>query len=303
MICIYMNDDRVKVIDGKKKGSKILVKKFYDIPTKTASLESGNIKDLMAFSQILQECIQDNELKKGPATFVIDNTRMVLKEMIVPDVAPVKVKQIIYNEIFTDSKGSSNTLDYIVAEKFKNEEKKKRCKIHMTYLPTDAISNIFVAGAEVDLKPKVLDIGPNATTKLIEMMIKKRVGLEETFILVDYKETFLTLYVFDQGKRQISKSTILYVAEDRVDINYVVSEIVNNVNSLLRFYESRNEDRSVSAVYLTGHISVLNDSMQELADSLSMVVSHLPCPNFVLGMDLTDFNAYSCAIGAFIRKG
>ena len=303
MICIYMNDDRVKVLDGKKKGSKILIKKFFDIPTKTGSLESGNIKDLMAFSQILQECIQENELKKGPATFVIDNSRLVLKEMIVPDVAPVKVKQIITNEIFTDAKGNTNTLDYIVAERFKNEEKKKRCKVHMTYLSTDAISSIYVSGSEVELRPKVLDIGPNSTTKLIELMIKKKMGLEETFILVDYKETFLTLYVFDQGKRQLSKSTILYVSEDHVDINYVVSEIINNVNSLLRFYESRNEDRSVSAVYLTGHISILNDSMQELADSLSMVVSHLPCPNFVLGMDLTDFNAYSCALGAFIRKG
>ena len=49
-----------------------------------------------------------------------------------------------------------------------------------------------------------------------------------------------------------------------------------------------------SAVYLTGHISVLNDSMQELADSLSMVVSHLPCPNFVLGMDLTDLMLTAC---------
>lgn len=303
MICVYMNDDRVKVLDVKPKGSKFLIKKAFDIPTKTGSLESGNIKDLMAFSQILQECIQDNMLSKGPAYFVIDNSRLVLKEMIVPDVSPDKVKQIIYNEIFSDSKGATNTLDYIVAERFKNEEKKKRCKVHMTYMPTDAISSIYVAGSEVELKPKVLDIGPNSTTKLIERMIKKRIGLEETFILVDYKETFLSLYVFDQGKRQLSKSTILYVAEDHIDINYVISEIINNVNSLLRFYESRNEDRSVSAVYLTGHIDVLNDSMQELADSLSMVVSHLPCPDFVLGLDLSDFNAYSCAIGALIRKG
>lgn len=302
MICIYMNDDRIKFLEGKA-GSKIAIKKFFDIPTKTASIESGNIKDLMAFSQIIQECMNENDIKGGPVTFVLDNSRMVLKEMIVPDVTPVKVKQIIANEIFTDSKSSSNTLDYIVAERFKNEEKKKRCKVHMTYLPTEVISNIYVAGAEVELKPKVLDIGPNAMTKLIERMVKKRIGLEETFILVDYKETFLTLYVFDQGKRQISKSTVLYIAEDHVDINYIISEIVNNVNSLLRFYESRNEDRTVKAVYLTGHVGVLNDSMQELADSLSMVVSHLPCPNFVLGMDLTDFNAYSCAIGAFIRKG
>lgn len=303
MICIYMNDDRVKIIEGKCSGSKIAINKFFDIPTKTASLDSGNIKDLMAFSQILQECIQDSNLKKGPATFVIDSSRLVLKEMIVPDVAPQKVKQIVSNEIFTDAKGNTNTIDYVVSERFKNEEKKRRAKIHMTYLPTDAISSIYVAGSEVELKPKVLDIGPNATTKLIERMIKRRVGLEDTFILVDYKETFLSLYVFDQGKRQISKSTILYVSEDNIDTNYVVSEIINNVNSLLRFYESRNEDKSVSAVYLTGHISILNDYMQELADSLSMVVSHLPCPDFVLGMDLTDFNAYSCAIGALIRKG
>lgn len=302
MICIYMNDDRVKIIEGKA-GGKITVKKFFDIPTKTASLESGNIKDIMAFSQILQECIQENELKTSDAYFVIDNNRLVLKEMIVPDVATAKVKQIIINEIFSDNKTNTNTLDYIIADKFKNEEKKKRCKVYMTYLPTDAISNIYIAGSEVELKPKVLDIGPNSTTKLIEKMVKKKIGLEETFILVDYKETFMTLYVFDKGKRQISKSTILYGSEKNIDISYVVKEIINNVNSLLRFYESRNEDKSVSAVYLTGHISVLNDSMQELADSLSMVVSHLPCPSFVVGMDLTDFNAYSCALGAFIRKG
>lgn len=303
MICIYVNDDRVKIVDGKASGKKIIIKKIIDVPTKSGSIENGSVKDLMAFSQVLQECIQDHELKPGACYFVVDNSRIVLKEMNVPAVAPAKVKQIIASEIFTDQKGSNSTLDYIIADSFKNEEKKNRYRIHMTYLPTEAVSNFYVAGSEVELKPQVLDIGPNATTKLIEKMYKQKVELEETFVLVDYKETFLSLYIFDKGKRQISKSTILYVSQDEIDTSYINSEIINNVNSLIRFYESRNEDRTISAVYITGHIDHLNDSMQELADSLSMMVSHLPCPDFCMGVDLADFNAYSCAIGALIRKG
>ncbi len=303
MINVYVSDDKIKFVDGKASGKKLVIKSCHEVRSKTGSIETGNIKDLMAFSQVMQEAIQDYAIKVGPATFIVDNSRLVLKEMDVPDVAPVKIKQIVANEIFTDAKSSTNTLDYMVESRFKNEEKKKRCKVNVTFLPSEVISNIYKCGSEVLMKPKILDIAPNALSKLVERMIKdKKTQLEETFIVVEYKETFLSLLVFDKGQRQLSKSTILYVSEDAIDVYYVVSEIVNNVNSLIRFYESRNENRNITAIYLTGQVEPLNDSMQDLADNLRMIVAHLPCPSYVMGVDLMEFNAYSSAIGGLIRK-
>jgi hypothetical protein len=42
--------------------------------------------------------------------------------------------------------------------------------------------------------------------------------------------------------------------------------------------------------------------MQNLADSVNMMVAHLPLPAFVKGVSLFEYNAFSCALGAFIRR-
>ena len=302
MLCVNISDDRIKIVDGKKSGGKIIVNKCYEIETKAGSMESGNIKDLMAFSQVLQECITSGGIKNTDLTYVLDHPRVIFREMVVPDVGADKVKLIVGNEIFSDSKMANNTLDYIVESVFKNEEGKKRARITVTYVSNDSIDSLHTAATELGMRPTVLDVAPNSISKLVERFCKSNRGvLEDTFVLLDFKDSFISLYVFDGGQRKFSKNSTLYVGNAN-DTNYLLGELTSNINSVIRFYESRS-GVNVTAIYITGNVEALSDDLlQGLAESMNMMISHFPIPTFVKGVDIYDFNKYSGAIGAFLRR-
>ncbi len=303
MICIYISDDKIKLIDGALSGGRIAVKSFYDISTKAGSMESGSIKDLVVFAQILQDCLTTNNIKPDKAIFVIDNSRIVFREMVVPDVPDNKIRLIIQSEILADSKVANTTLDYIIVERFKNEEKKPKLKIRVTYVTNDCIDSLQNSATELGMTPTVLDIAPNSISKLVAQYAKNdKKMLEDTFLLLDYKDTFISINVYSNYNCEFSKSTVLYAGEEgELDRDYLLQELTSNVNSVVRFYESRTE-KDVKAVYITGNAAVLDDILQEFADSVNMLVSHLPLPSFIKGMNLMEFNAFSCALGAFIRR-
>lgn len=302
MLSVNIGDDKIKIVDGKMSGGKVIVNKCYDIETKVGAMESGNIKDLMAFSQVLQDCINSGGIKGTNLNYVLDNPRVIFREMTVPSVSRDKVKLIVANEIFSDTKMANNTLDYIVEGTFKNEEGKKRARITVTYVSNDAIDSLHTAATELGMRPTVLDVAPNSISKLVERICKSSKEMrDQTFVLLDYKDSFISLYVFDNGLRKFSKNSTLYVGATK-DNNYLLGELTSNVNSVIRFYESRS-GKNVSAIYITGNIEALDDELlQGLAESLNLMISHLPIPSFVKGVDIFDFNKYSGAIGAFLRR-
>lgn len=306
MICVYISDEKIKLIEGDARGNKISVQRFYDINTKAGSLESGSIKDTVIFTQALQDCMQATNMKPGKAFYVLDNSRIVFREMIVPDVPEQKLKKVIQSELFADSKGQNSTIDYIVIGKFKDDKKVSKLRVMVTYINNEIIDNLSVSAVELGLTPVSLDIGPNAMSKLISLYnsnANDRKLLTKTFVLLDYKDTFISVYIFDEFVQQFTKSSVLYVTDpDNLDLSYLTSELSTQLNSTIRYYQSRNPEKSIEAVFVTGNALVLDQIMQSLADSVNLMISHLPLPSFVKGLELLDYNAFTCALGTFVRR-
>lgn len=306
MICVYISDEKIKLIEGDARGNKITVQRFYDINTKAGSLESGAIKDTVVFTQALQDCMQATNMKPAKACYVLDNSRIVFREMIVPDVPEQKLKKVIQSELFADSKGQNSTIDYIVIDKFKDDKKISKLRVMVTYINNEIIDNLSVSAVELGLTPISLDIGPNAMSKLISLYnsnANDRKLLTKTFVLLDYKDTFISVYIFDDFVQQFTKSSVLYVTDpDNLDLSYLASELSTQLNSTIRYYQSRNPEKSIEAVFVTGNALVLDQIMQTLADSVNLMISHLPLPSFVKGLELLDYNAFTCALGTFVRR-
>lgn len=306
MICIYISDDKIKLLDGAMSGNRIAINSFYDISTKAGSMEGGAIKDTVVFTQSLQDCLQSTNIKPGKVTYVLDSSRVVFREMIVPDVPESKLKKVIMGELFADNKANSNTIDYIVLERFRSENKSYKLRIMVTYVTNEVIDNLHMSAMELNLQPVILDIAPNTISKLIGQYNKSaadRKLLVKTFVLLDYKDTFITITVFDNFVNKFSKSSVLYVADpEHPDPAYLASELSTQLNNTIRYFHSRYDDCEVEAVYVTGNAIVLDPVMQSIADSVNLMISHLPLPSFVKGISLLDYNAFSDALGAFIRR-
>lgn len=306
MICIYISDDKIKLLEGGMSGSRIAVSSFYDISTRAGCIEGDAIKDMVVFTQSLQDCLQTTNIKPGKVTYVLDSSRVVFREMIVPDVPDNKLKKVIVSELFSDSKATSNTVDYVVLERFKGENKAYKLRIMVTYVSNEVIDNLHTSAMELGLQPVVLDIAPNAISKLIAQYDKSssdRKLLSETFVLLDYKDTFITITVFDKFKSMFSKSSVLYVSDaEHPDMNYLATELSSQLNGTIRYFQTRYPDSEVQAVYVTGNAGVLESIMQDIADAVRLMIGPLPLPSFVKGMELLDYNAFSDALGAFIRR-
>lgn len=306
MICVYISDDKIKLIDGAQSGSHIVVKSFYDISTRAGNMESGAIKDTVVFTQTLQDCLQSTNIKPGKVTYVLDSSRVVFREMIVPDVPDGKLKKVIVSELFSDSKASTNTIDYVVLEKFKGDNKANKLRIMVTYINNEIIDALHTSAMELNLQPTVLDIAPNTIGKLISLYAKSsadRKLLTPTFVLLDFKGSFLTITVFDKFQAKFSKSSVLYSADpDHPDMGYLSKEICSQLVNTIRYYHTRNDESEISAVFVTGNVVMLDPIMQDIADAVNLMISHLPLPSFVKGMSLLDYNAFSDALGSFIRR-
>lgn len=287
-------------------GNRIAVNSFYDISTRAGCIEGDAIKDMVVFTQSLQDCLQTTNIKPGKVTYVLDSSRVVFREMIVPDVPDNKLKKVIISELFSDAKASTNTVDYVVLERFKGENKAFKLRIMVTYVSNEVIDNLHTSAMELGLQPVALDIAPNTIAKLIAQYEKSgtdRKLLTNTFVLLDYKETFITITVFDKFKSMFSKSSVLYVADAaNPDMAYLATELSSQLNSTIRYFQTRYPDSEVEAVYVTGNAGMIEPIMQDIADAVRLMIGPLPLPSFIKGMELLDYNAFSDALGSFIRR-
>ena len=289
MICIYISDDKIKLLDGSYGSGRINVSSFYDISTRAGYMEGDSIKDLVVFTQSLQDCLQSTNIKPGKVTYVLDSSRVVFREMIVPDVPDAKLKKVIVSELFSDAKAASNTVDYIVVDKFKGENKTAKLRIMVTYVSNEVIDNLHTSAMELNLQPVVLDIAPNTIVKLIAQYAKSgsdRKLLESSFVLVDYKDTFITISIFENFVNKFSKSTALLSNDpENPDMAYLASELTSQLVNTLRYYQSRNDESEMKAIYVTGNVGMLDNSvLQNMADQTGIMISYLPLPSFVKGL-------------------
>ena len=302
MLSIYLSDDRIKIVDGQIKGKKFYIKKFAETVTDVGSIETGSIKDVLAFTQAIQSLMNENGIKPQKVVVVLDNSRIVFREQEVPALPEKKLKVILMSDLFSDAKSKNYVIDYVVDEQFKGEDNKKRYRIHVTYQTSDAINSIAKGVNELSMKCMSIDVAQNSISKLMA----DTGTLSGLNLLIDYENTFISLYILDGNKRRFSKSSIMYTKppEDTPpDWEYFVKEFQNNIVSVCNFYEQKNKGAKIDNIYLTGNISALPDAfIQQLANVTKMPVSYLPCPNNVIGMDHFDFNNYSSAIGALIIR-
>lgn len=303
MLSLYLSDDKIRLVECVVKSKKYYIKRLIETESKTGSIETGNIKDVLALSQTIQEMMNDNGIKSQKVNIVLDNSRIVFRETVVPALPPKKLKVILATEFFADGKQKNNCIDYVVDTQFVDEEKKKKYKVYITYQSIDAILSLSKCCKELGLKIGAIDIAQNSTKKLLEEFYK---NITATSLLVDYKDSFISLYIFENGQRKYSKSSQINAKPSTGefgDDEYFVAELNNNINSVCRYYESKNEGVNVDAVYLTGNISVLNDSiLQQLSNKCKLTVSYLPCPETIIGVDINDFNKFSCTIGGMLRR-
>lgn len=304
MNCIYISDEYLGFVNGKVSGKNLKIKRFVRKQTDCANTENGTLKDKLEFAQVVQSFLDDTSTKERNTYVVLDNPRLVLKEMDLPFVDDKKFKILLANEVFPDGKMNNNIVDYVIDEVYKSEDKKKRCKARVSFLSNELIDEIKDVLIEMRLKPIVMDIAPNAVSKIPELYAKTE--MDEIYIVLDYKVSFVTVYLFANSKLLFSKSSVMYARpakDNETEYEFFYSEIVNLLQSVMQFSISK-YNYYPSRIYVTGEIEHLQDSLQDMADSLGLGIRQLTPPQRMKGVDVLEFdNMFNAICALYRRKG
>lgn len=302
MINIYIGNDKIKILETNVSKRKVVVKNFFAITSPNDYIDNPDNKSFKELSQVIKDGIQEMQPKGKKIRVILDSNTIPYREMVLPPMPPMKMLTLIKNEIFTDEKlASTNTVDYVEADKKVDEQ--KRSKFFVTYVANAVLQDIEnLIEKDMGFKLLSIDVAQNSVSKLISRMK----NLKDQFVLIDYKDTSVTVYLFAYGKHvcSVSKPVISepnpQFQNERV---YFINEMSGIILDTAAFFKERYEGVDFDTVYVTGDVDKLDVCRDFIANKVDYKIEDLPLATFVEDMDEAEFNQFSNTLGGVFREG
>ena len=328
MIYYYLNNDKLKAMFATASGKRVAVKEFFDMDFPSEFLNDPSATNIdLQLTEAMLDMIRKNEIKAKSAKFVLENSKIPFREMILPYAKPSILYPIISSELFTDKKLADNhTVDYVEIDRniddpeevaaalnapaegeedvSDGEEKKKKAKkarLMVTYIDNLVIENLKKCCREVGMKLTAVDISQNALSKLVSFM---KDDLPQYFVLVDYRITTITSYLFADYKHVFSLTKPIYSMPNENYANemaFFINDFSSIVSEAIQFFRSKYTDYKFDDVYITGDLDKFQSVENDLYGFMGLNVKMLPLPDSVTGMEQLDFNSFAPLIGTMLK--
>ncbi|MCI8729354.1 MAG: hypothetical protein HFK07_06000 [Clostridia bacterium] len=301
MLSICISDKGMLLVDAAIKGKKkIVVKNFTRAVGDGAFYMNENgFADYDRVREYLVAALNDLGNKDKKAYVTIDSASIVYEEIRVPFQTDRKVKVDLkqYMARF-GAKANAYVADYKLNGKEKIEGR-VMCNVSVIFVYAKVISEISRLMNSVGITPLAVDIAQNASLKIINKCIEDTTcKFDKEFILLDYKQDFVTLYLYKDGVKchtenfemKQKNGTRSYFLELKTKID-VINDIANE-----RMITPTN-------IYVTGEVMQIKWALQKLANVEDMNVNQLPMPKKVIrNIKNIEFNEYYAPLGTLLRS-
>ena len=301
MLSICISDKGMLLVDAAIKGKKkIVVKNFTRAVGDGAFYMNENgFADYDRVRECLVAALNDLGNKDKKAYVTIDSASIVYEEIRVPFQTDRKVKVDLkqYMARF-GAKANAYVADYKLNGKEKIEGR-VMCNVSVIFVYAKVISEISRLMNSVGITPLAVDIAQNASLKIINKCIEDTTcKFDKEFILLDYKQDFVTLYLYKDGVKchtenfemKQKNGTRSYFLELKTKID-VINDIANE-----RMITPTN-------IYVTGEVMQIKWALQKLANVEDMNVNQLPMPKKVIrNIKNIEFNEYYAPLGTLLRS-
>ena len=328
MIYYYLNNDKLKAMFATTSGKRVAVKEFFDMDFPSEFLNDPSATNIdLQLTEAMLDMIRKNEIKAKSAKFVLENSKIPFREMILPYAKPSILYPIISSELFTDKKlADKHTVDYVEIDRniddpeevaaalnapaegeedvSDGEEKKKKAKkarLMVTYIDNLVIENLRKCCREVGMKLTAVDISQNALSKLVSFM---KDDLPQYFVLVDYRITTITSYLFADYKHVFSLTKPIYSMPNENYANemaFFINDFSSIVSEAIQFFRSKYTDYKFDDVFITGDLDRFQSVENDLYGFMGLNVKMLPVPDSVTGMEQLEFNSFAPLIGTMLK--
>lgn len=268
----------VEVTPSNKKQSTIHNAIIFETPED--AYEDGVIRDKERIAEAIKSQLSANGITNKNAIFVLTSTKIVNREVLVPFVKENKIKGIINansSEYFP-----VNIEDYVVShsilETVTDEENNKQLRVLAVAAPENMVRSYYDLASLAGLKVVAFDYIGNAMLQLIktqttEAMITMviQLGSESTVLNIVKGDTLLLQRTVPYGTNVVvnevmdakgvdattamtllQNERLLTVDFDDNAITGAFRYLINNIGRVMDFFTSKNPDKPIDDVFLTG---------------------------------------------------
>lgn len=268
----------VEVTPSNKKQSTIHNAIIFETPED--AYEDGVIRDKERIAEAIKSQLSANGITNKNAIFVLTSTKIVNREVLVPFVKENKIKGIINansSEYFP-----VNIEDYVVShsilETVTDEENNKQLRVLAVAAPENMVRSYYDLASLAGLKVVALDYIGNAMLQLIKTQTTEamttmviQLGSESTVLNIVKGDTLLLQRTVPYGTNVVvnevmdakgvdattamtllQNERLLTVDFDDNAITGAFRYLINNIGRVIDFFTSKNPDKPIDDVFLTG---------------------------------------------------
>ncbi len=268
----------VEVTPSQKKQTNIHNVAIFETPE--GGFEDGYIKDKDVLGAAIREQLNTAGIANKNAIFVLSSSKIVSREVLIPVVPEKKIPGIISanaSEYFP-----VNIEDYVVShsvlESVLNEEGEKNLRVLVVAVPQQMIRTYYELALVAGLTVQSIDYLGNAMLQLIKTQTAAntttmvvQIGMDSTVLNIVKGDTLLLQRTVPYGinavvaevmdAKEVDASTALSLLQserlitvdfDDDPVTGAFRYLINNIGRVMDYYSSRNPDKPIEDVYLTG---------------------------------------------------
>jgi type IV pilus assembly protein PilM len=245
------------------------------------SFDDGNIRDLNRIGGEIRSQLASAGISNKNAIFVMNSTKIVNREVVIPAVSEKKVGFII-NQNAAEYFPVGNIQDYIientVLEQFTDENGSKQMRVMAVAAPEMMVRSYYDLAQAAGLKVVALDYIGNSMLQLIKTQTTEQsttmviqLGAESTVLNVVNGDKLLLQRTVPYGtnpvvnvvmqEKGVDATTAMTMLQNEriITVDFDDNEatgafryLINNIGRVMDFYASKNPDNPIDDVFLTG---------------------------------------------------
>ena len=268
----------VEVSPSAKKQTEVHNALIFETPE--GAYEDGFIKDPEKIAGAIREQLNANGITNKNVIFVLTSTKIVNREVLIPEVRENKVKGIVTanaSEYFP-----VNIEDYVVShsilEHVTNEDKTKQLKLMVVAAPLNMVKGYYELGSILGLNVESIDYVGNAMLQLIKTQTSSsmttmviQLGSESTILNIVKGDTLLLQRTIPYGtnavvtevmdEKNVDATTAMTMLQNERIITVDFDDnaatgafryLINNIGRVVDYYVTKNPDKPIDDVFLTG---------------------------------------------------
>ena len=268
----------VEVSPSAKKQTEVHNALIFETPE--GAYEDGFIKDPEKIAGAIREQLNAKGITNKNAIFVLTSTKIVNREVLIPEVRENKVKGIVTanaSEYFP-----VNIEDYVVShsilEHVTNEDKTKQLKLMVVAAPLNMVKGYYELGSILGLNVESIDYVGNAMLQLIKTQTSSsmttmviQLGSESTILNIVKGDTLLLQRTIPYGtnavvtevmdEKNVDATTAMTMLQNERIITVDFDDnaatgafryLINNIGRVVDYYVTKNPDKPIDDVFLTG---------------------------------------------------